>query len=427
MSGVERQSRRERTTPEYEALEVVERAERRDGQPTRSEDLDHDRLRDSPPDRTYYEGLIRLPGYREAPNRCRDYDPVGVCNDAHIILGRSSCDTRYCPDHWTHWQQGAIGGVAKRAAAYREAAEGWDKRMCHVIVSPPQDRQYSVREFFESRRDAYDVLEECGVRGGAMVAHPYRQTDEADRLYEASSESSSDDGMSKWRFLRSLSRDLPGDDWEEMERFVQASPHYHCLALGRDIDGSEAPDGWIVENRGSFDRFEFDDSESYLDMIRTPAYLLTHTLDMEGRSSTTYFGDLHSSRFSPEEALTAARWDRIQREVDKHLDNYWERIFEDEEEEAECPREGCSAAILDASFVTDLLDNEDWKARIRTLQGGRKRLLRLRGLVVWWEGRADRPPPSTKTSKERMRDWLEALGRTHTAAPRQQRLGRIMS
>jgi len=47
---------------------------------------------------------------------------------------------------------------------------------------------------------------------------------------------------------------------------------------------------------------------------------------------------------------------------------------------------------------------------VRCRTNGRRRLARLRGLCIFWDGRSDRPPPSVATSKERFREWLYNLG-----------------
>jgi len=170
---------------------------------------DHGKLREGTP-KTYYEDVVRLPGYGEAPNRCRPMKPVGFCEEGHTLLGRSSCGTRYCPDHWRDWIEDAVVNLVARLGAYREAQDGWGKRMCHVVASPPQDRRYSVQQMWDARSDAYDALEAAGVRGGASITHPYRTTPEADRLYQQSEES--EEGVGKWRFFRDLAGDLPGED-----------------------------------------------------------------------------------------------------------------------------------------------------------------------------------------------------------------------
>lgn len=387
--------------------------------------VDHGRFREGTP-RTYYEDLVRLPGYGDAPDRCRPMKPVGFCEHGHVVLGRSSCGTRYCPDHWRDWCEEAVISMVARLGAYREARDGWEKRMVHGVASPPQDRRYSVREMWATRSDAYEAFGAAGVRGGAVVTHPYRTTLEADRLYKMSG-ASGEDGVGKWRFLRDLALDLPGDDWGELSRYVEASPHYHGLVAVEDMDGSRAPDGWVVENIRSFERFEFDNPESYEDMVASAYYLLTHGAVQDGRATTTYFGEVHPNAFGPEEELSPAVWRRIQREAEQAVKGYGD---EEENEDghvcagpSECPRDGCEAGVVDLFYLPEYLDDEEFVAHVRTLRDGRTRLARLRGALAYWEERTDRPPPSAQRSETRMLDWLESRGSVLMPEPTQYRLG----
>jgi len=383
---------------------------------------DHGKIREQTPT-TYYEEMVRLPGYGDAPNRCRPMKPVGFCEQGHTILGRSSCETRYCPDHWRDWLEGAVISMVARLAAYREAQDGWGKRMCHVVASPPPQVRYGVRALWGRRSDAYDALEAAGVRGGAAITHPYRTTREADRLYKQHEENGEESEIGKWRFLRDLADDLPGDDWGELEQYIEASPHYHTLAAVEDVDGSEAPGEWVVENIRSFDPFQYDDGETYDDMVRTAYYVLTHGAVQKGRATTTYFGEVHPNVLDPEEELTAARWDRIQREAEKAVKGAAE---ETEEEEPggvhgpeECPVDGCEACVVDIVYLPEYLEDDDFVSRVLSRRDGRKRLAELRGMFAWWDTRTDRPPPSALTSERRMLEWLEEQGESFVPEPSQ--------
>jgi hypothetical protein len=382
---------------------------------------DHGALR-SETARTYYEDVVKIPGYGDPPDRCRPLQPVGVCRHGHPVLGRSSCGTRYCPDHWRDWCEDAVISLVARLAAFREAREGLEKRGVHAVASPPQDRRYSVEQLWKTRREAYEAFEAAGVRGGAVATHPYRTTEELDRVFR---EADTEEGMGKWRFLRELADDLDdgGDEWGEVKRYIVAEPHYHGLGPATDVDGSDAPEGWVVENIRSFDRFHYNDLESYEDMVATAYYVLTHGAVQDGRSTTTYFGELHPSKFDPEEELTLTQWRRIQEMAERAVKGY-----EDPEEEGdgsgerECPREGCEGRVVEMVNVPDLLADEDWRAKVRTQRDGRKLLRQVRGVVAYWESRTDRPPPSVVTSEARFLEWLERRGRSLTPEPEQSRL-----
>lgn len=370
---------------------------------------DHEQLRPEPPT-TYYQGAVQIPGFGEPPDRCRGLTPVGFCDDAHTILGRSSCGTRYCPDHWRDWNEDAVISMVARMAAYRHVVDGAEKRVSHVVASPPQDRRYSVRELWETRSESYEALEAAGVRGGPVVAHPYRTNERANSLYETAVEVGEiDEDYGRWRFLRESA-----DGWEDLTRYIEAAPHYHVpIAPAKDVS-PEGTGDWVVKRIRTMRAFYLRDSESYRDMVASAYYVLTHGAVQSGKQTTTWFGEVHPSSFRPEEELTAAAWSRIQMEAEKAV-----RETPEEAEEGggsggpeECPREDCEAAVIDLMYLPEYLDDEEWVESARAGVGGRERLARLRGALAWWENRTDRPPPSVMSSEERMQNWLEVKGET---------------
>lgn len=372
---------------------------------------DHERIRPEPP-KTYYAGLVRIPGYGRAPERCRGLKPVGFCEDGHTILGRSSCATYGCPDHFRDRIEETTISIVARLAAYRQAQpEGAARRMSHVAVSPPQDRRYSEDVLYGMRSDAYDALDAGGVEGGTMVLHPYRTNDRGDALYATAKEHGEvPEGVGRWRFLRD-----GADEWDELARYIEASPHGHVFAPGGDIDAESVPDGWVVEQIRSFKPFYLYDTEAYRDMAASVYYTLTHAAVSKGRQAVTHFAQLHS--FDPEEELTAAEWDRIQLEAEKAVKGVEEA--EGTEGPEECPHDGCEAVVRDIAFLPDVIDDPDFEARVKRQRGGRKRWRALCGAFLWWEDRTDRPPPSVAASKGRFVEWLEDRGRWRDPDPSQ--------
>lgn len=374
---------------------------------------DHAPVRPETP-ATYYDETVRIPGQGDAPNRCRAMKPVGFCNNAHVVLGRSSCETRYCPDHWRDWIEDAVVSAIARLAAYRQAAEGAGKRLVHVVASPPQDRRYSQRALWETRTEAYDALEAAGVRGGTVVTHPYRTTDEADALYRTAREHGDlAEGVGRWRFLREAT-----DGWDALKGYVEPSPHYHALAPAEDVDGDAAPPGWIVERIRSMDRFYLRDTEAYRDMARAMYYVLTHGGVQQGRAMTTYFGEVHPAAFDPEEELTAAEWDRIKREAEKAvLTEPGAAESEASGGPEECPHDDCEADVRDLLYLQEALADEAWIASIRDHPDGGRRLAELRGALAYWHDLTDRPPPHARADQERFRTWLRRRGQIRAPTP----------
>jgi hypothetical protein len=372
---------------------------------------DH-RLPDREVPKTYYDDVVKIPGYGNAPNRCRPLTPVGFCLEGHPVLGRSSCQTKGCPDHWRDWCEPATVGVIERLAAWREAHH---PQAHHIVVSPPSGR-YSERALWDARTDAYDVLEDAGVSGGVMIAHPYAATEGAKELYGTAREAGDlPESTGIWRFLRENS-----NGWEELSRHIEGRPHYHVLAPAMSIDPEAAPEGWIVKRIRSFSRFYRTDSESYRDMAAAAYYVLTHSAAFKGRQATTYFGDLHPSTFDPEEALTATAWRRIQTEAAKAVDRPEEAEGDGPAHgPEECPREECEAAVRPFRELREYLEDGEWVASVRSGVDGRKRWRRLKGMLLWWGEKADRPPPGVQSNETRLLEWLEELGELHTPSPQQ--------
>jgi len=374
---------------------------------------DHERVRPEPP-KTYYEGTVRTPGFGDAPERCRPLTPVGFCDHGHTVLGRSSCGVRYCPDHWRDWAEEAVISMVARMAAYRYVVDGAEKRVSHVVASPPQDRRYSRRALWETRREAYEALDAAGVRGGPVVTHPYRTNERANNLYEtAKEEGDVDEDTGRWRFLREIS-----DNWDDMSRYIEAAPHYHVpIAPAKDVQ-PEGTGDWVVKRIRTMQPFHVRDSEAYRDMVASAYYVLTHGAVQQGRATTTYFGEVHPNSFKPEEELTAATWDRIQIEAEKAVTMTREEQRERAESgegvgsagPEECPRDGCEAAVHDVYHLDEYLGDEEWMESVRGRYNGPKRLARLQGVLVWWQGVSDRPPPGVQGDEEKMREWLVREG-----------------
>jgi hypothetical protein len=376
---------------------------------------DHEPIRPEPP-KTFYEGAVKTPGYREPPERCRALTPVGFCEDGHTVLGRSSCGTRYCPDHWRDWNEEAVISMVARFAAYRHAVDGAEKRWHHLVASPPQDRRYSLRSLWETRSEAYEALKAAGVRGGAAVTHPYRTNDRGDALFEAAADAGElDEGTGRWDFLREVS-----DGWDDLARYIEAAPHYHAMGAAPDVEPDDAPDEWVVKRIRTMKPFHYRDTETYRAMVAPAYYVLTHAAEQEGRQSVTYFGDVHPASFNPEEELTAAVWSRIQMEAEK-------AVREQPQEEGEggpmgagpddCPHDDCEAAVVDVYYLMEYLEDEDFKKHVLSHRDGRQRWLRLRGLVLWWDHAGDRPPPTVQDDKTRLQRWLEWRGESVTVMP----------
>lgn len=348
---------------------------------------------------TFYEGTVQIPGYGKRPDRCRDYTPVGFCEDGHVHLGQSSCQTRFCPSHWRDWTERAVVKIVERLAAYRQVQPmGSQKRLSHVVVSPPQDDRYSARAMYKTRTDAYDALRDAGVRGGSIVTHPFRVNEDGKHLCRTLRQQGEfEENTGDWRILREVT-----DGFDELEEYITAEPHYHCLAAAEDIDSAAAPDDWIVERIRTFSAFHPRDSEAYEDMARTAYYLLTHGAvgsylngdsELVTGTTTTYFGEVHPNAFNPSEELTTALWDRIQREAEAAVGVSVEDEKDGDGGQAECPRDDCEA------LLRPLEDLDSYLSDVRQYEGWFRSLDFEQQCEIWglWTWLGDTPPPGRAT------------------------------
>jgi hypothetical protein len=376
--------------------------------PSRIDRFEEDILK---PDAAYYGATVRIPGVGDPPNRCRGLSPVGFCEDGHVALGRSSCDTRYCPDHYLGWVRDGTVGAVERLAAFREAAEGWGKRLLHIVVSPTEDR-VSTERFWSLRSEAQDVVQAVGARGGYCIAHPYRTSDAAERLFRtAVQDGDLDERTGRWTFLRRLA----GGDWDRWESFVEPGPHYHFLAACEDFDPDAIPADWVVKNVRSFSRFERQDRESYEDMAKSAWYLRTHGAAEEFRQTATWFGEMHPASFDPAEELTAVAWDRIQREAAEAVGVPIEEMRDrDGDGTRTCEVEDCEAVLHDIEDLQTFTADTSWMRSIPP-----KRRHRIRAVEIWVFEETVIPPPAVRSSEARVREWLLETGRQYISQSRQ--------
>jgi hypothetical protein len=303
-------------------------------------------------------------------------------------------------------------GAVERLAAFRQHAEGWGKRLLHVVASPDVDR-VSTERFWSLRSDAQDVVREAGARGGYCIAHPYRTSGAADALFEAACEHGEwEKERGRWTFLRRWA----GGDWEDWEPLIEAGPHYHFLAACEDFNPDAVPENWVVKNVRSFSRFEKRDLESYEDMARAAWYLRTHGAAETHRQTATWFGEMHPAAFDPEEELGATEWHFIQERAAEAVGVPVEEMIDGKggEELPECEVEDCEAVLHPIEDLPTYISNLSWMRSIPP-----KRRHRLRAVEMWVFEETLKPPPSVRGSEAKTREWLLETGRMYLSESRQ--------
>lgn len=351
---------------------------------------------------SYAEGAMSIPGRGDPGSKCGDWAPREFCDEcAEIHMGQNRCERRECPDCEGLWiRDRAVGAVQRLAGARYAEAEGIDRRLVHAVMSPPEGDVQTLQQVSDGFRDAYRLAERQGIRGGVAVFHGFRVLEEVQDEHEAA-----DPGKGLWDWIK---HDRP-ENWRDLTYW---SPHWHILGLCEDMaeNHPEEQDGWVAERiRGLAPFGGLTDREGYRDMARVAYYVLSHATFEEGRDCVRWFGELATTNFQPDEALSQGSQDTIERHVEEIVGPTQEDDESDaggpgEDESRECEHCGSTSwsSIFQAGYA---LQDQGWCSRLEAD--------RERRLVAAWEWViGDRiPPPGLKNprNEEEAIEALEAL------------------
>jgi hypothetical protein len=346
-----------------------------------------------------------LPGQGERGPRCGEWYPEAVCETCgEVDLGTHSCGRRSCPDCWGIWGKEAAVRATVRIQAFRETQPNDHRRqVAHTYVSPEEGEVMNEREFYEGRTRAAEIAREKGMRGCAVIPHPYRATTDAKERYRRE-----DPDYGIWVWLR--------NDVEEMEEWVYWSPHYHVIGVTtEDMEPAKESDEWVYQFKRSLERYEGTrDGESHEDLYGLFRYLLSHTGFVAGstKQATTWYGDLANSVFV-EEATEEWQHEKpsegvrsvLKREVEEiagvSIEEEGEVVQEESGEQEACPSEECDGFLVDVFDVSAFLRQRDPGGEVAD---------RMQAARDWRLGRIE-PPPGLKRprTEEEASEALEAL------------------
>jgi hypothetical protein len=342
----------------------------------------------------YADTAVSIPGKGEPGANCGEWFPKEFCDECgEPHLGVSRCEQRTCPDCWGAWTRRRAEKITRRlgAARYAEPA-GLSKRAVHAVMSPPEGEVRTLSDVSQGYRDAYELAQEKGVRGGVVVFHGFRVTDKGERLFEAAKDAGvwevEEDGK-KWAFVRSREKRLErgigeGEDWRGLTYW---SPHWHVLGLCEEFeaDDPDKQEGWVARNIRSLERFQLHNSEGYEDMVGAARYLLSHGSFETGTSKdcVRWFGELATTKFSPEGELSEGTLSVVERMAKEAAESHEERGEGPEEDECE----NCGSASMSPIWEAGgALMDKGWCQRI-----GREQQRKLTAAFEWSIG--ERPPP----------------------------------
>lgn len=352
----------------------------------------------------FADSSMTLPGQGEPGARCGEWAPMDFCDEcAEVGFGQNRCEQRTCPNCVGKWTRERATGATRRIQAARWAEDdGIDRRGVHAVMSPPEGEIRTLQQVADGFREAYELAEEKGIRGGVAVFHGFRVKKEVqDEFQEVDPE------MGIWRWIRTER----AEDWRELTYW---SPHYHIIGLCRDFeaDDPDQQDGWVARRIRSLDPMtSLSDPEPYDDVVGLVRYLMSHATFEPGENPTMrdcvrWFGELATTKFKPESEVSEEHLNAIERITEEVVGE----SEEDEqggagvEEEDEC--ENCGARSRSPIWEAGgALMDKGWCEQI-----GREQQQRLVAAFEWAIG--ERPPPpglKRPSSEEEAREALDEL------------------
>jgi len=299
---------------------------------------------------------------------------------------------------WT--RQRAVGACVRIQSARHTEPKDVSRRVVHVAVSPPEGSVTTLQEVYDGFSDAYDLAKRQGVRGGVAVFHGFRVLD---RVQEEFREADPDMGI--WRWIRTER----AEDWRTLTYW---SPHWHIIGLCRDLaeDDPDAQGGWVVRRMPTnFAPMEsLNDRESYDDVVGAIRYLMSHaTFESEtSRDCVRWFGDLATTKFSPERELSEGALSTVERVTEEVVGAGDERSEEAAHDDESEPCEECGATSRSPIWEAGAaLMDTGWSDRI-----GREAERELLVAFEWAIGER-KPPPGMKNpqDEEQAREAMEAM------------------
>lgn len=311
-------------------------------------------------DRTVYaEDKLTLPGFGKPGPGCGEYRPSGVCESCgEPTFAPHVCGKRTCPDCWGSWAKESALAATERVQAFRETQPANHKRQTGHFVFSPDDVPRTLRGLRETRTEAKEVAKSKGVRGGSLVLHTHRLTEEVLTEYRAA-----EPKVGAWVWVRQEY----GESWREVAVW---SPHVHVVGLMSPemSAGGDDGDGGVWHLIRTLDRYTGpNDRNSHDDVYGAFRYLLSHAAvpteeTDDGLRSRSWFGELHGSKFSPEESLEPWKLKRLRRVIEEVADGAIteeaaEEYREEEEslEAGECPCDDCGGVLIDVMRLDEYL------------------------------------------------------------------------
>lgn len=342
-----------------------------------------------------------MPGMGASGSKCGDYYPEKTCTECgEPDFGQHRCGNRSCPDCWGMWAKEAAIRATVRIQAFRETQpDDYRRQVAHGFVSAPEGSIRTWREYFDGYAKAADLAKEKGMRGFAVIGHPWRLTEEAQELYRE--EMGEEPDIGAWVWARNVYDGA-------VDELTYWSPHYHVIgATSADMEPGGKQDGeWFWQFKRSVERYELTEEPSYQDLYGLFRYLLSHTgyPEESTKQVTRWYGEMSYSTFGDDEKPNGGTMATIERMAEKAAEpeDAEEGGGEEPEEDGErCSSEGCDGVLIDTLEVPDFLMQADPPPEVRE---------KMQLAYEWRMGWLVPPPGLQKPrSREEARETFEAM------------------
>jgi hypothetical protein len=308
-----------------------------------------------------------LPGFGEEGPKCGEWYISAVCETcAEPDMATHDCGRRGCPNCWGKWAQDAAVRRTVRLQARRLAEPADYHRQSGHFVYSPNDPVESVEDIKELRRDAAATAQEKGMRALDVVVHPFRLTEEAERVWERVEDKVD---VGKWVYFRNQcpERMQPGED-----SLLRWSPHAHCIGLmSPDMDAGDG-EGAVWSLLSTFGSMEGKrDRDSHEEVFGAYRYLLSHVgiHDEEQFNAVTGYGSLSNVKFRefrPSDGVMSVLEREVEEAVGAVLEPDEEEGAGGEDDEIEpCPQDGCDGDLVDVWDIPMYLEQCDPPPEVR--------------------------------------------------------------
>lgn len=235
-----------------------------------------------------HEGMAawNLPGQGEPYPTCGD--PIlyicpkcGTWKEASKNCRRATCPKCYHTWCWIQAKRTVLRLKRGREIFKRELGRAW--RIVHFMISVPRGEWDRFDDHYPSaKRKAYKLLKKAGIKGGAMIPHPWRWK----------CASCGGDMAGSWTVNEETGKPEQKNKYcvkcgSERAKRVKG-PHWHIIGYGwtRLTKEIEKATGYVIKNIG---------------LVNNPGgtvwYQLTHCGIREGRQVVTYFGMCAYNKF----------------------------------------------------------------------------------------------------------------------------------